>query len=341
MADLPVMGPVTVVVTHLHADHFNGLTHLAQVGLQLAKGTLTLVMARLPRHPEMVAFVTRFYALELVLGEVSGIPDLDFANALIALSPTGFDRLPRSRGEQFKAAGQTFDVLWPPRYLGPGVSKKVFAAVEAFDALAAKDPGIAASLERVRQEESIMNTLKSDDSDSGALSGDEADANEPSSDEVDTEISEGEDGGAYLHAGPRPGHVHSYDPRLNAEVRDAARAFREAANYMSLVFATPGRHLMSWGDAPQSVVKRIAKEESLGGARSELGSWPRLHVALAPHHGSQGLTPRLRDGTTICVSSHGPRLHQKWLVHHPGCPADACVSTYVQGDFDPALGRWC
>lgn len=60
------------------------------------------------------------------------------------------------------------------------------------------------------------------------------------------------------------------------------------------------------------------------------GAWPRITVALAPHHGSQADTPGLA-GPTICLSSAGP-LSRLWHGYEGTCPADICVNTAEVGD---------
>lgn len=126
IVDLTRHPSLTIVVSHLHADHYNGLRYLARsLGRGYVFGKVALVQARLPRHPIIPEFVARLYAMELFLGEVSGIPDLDLANELARSCRYGLSRATRSAGETFDMGGHTFDVLWPPAELTQAISIRV------------------------------------------------------------------------------------------------------------------------------------------------------------------------------------------------------------------------
>lgn len=333
ITDLTRHPSVTIVVPHLHSDHYNGLRHLSQaLGRRHVFGKVELVQARLPRHPVVTEFVARFLAMELRLGEVSGIPDLDLANELRRSTRYGLQREPRSAGESFTVGGHTFDVLWPPAELTTGMSVRVRRAVDGFDSLAASDPALNAALDRVRR--------------SGLL---EPDATPPTraegQDQLDEDIdniepwAEEESGWIpRLHPGSHDvdDPIPSYPESLTGEVREAARHFGEAANYMSLVFATPRRDFVAFGDVPLPTARRIAKayrspsHPQTGGA-----------VVLAPHHGSQGATPSF-GLPYFCIAQNGRGLNEKWAAKHEPCDGSVCVSTHEEGDLvlSPTWPRW-
>ena len=329
IAYLPVRRPTKIVVTHLHSDHYNGLTLLANTRPQSFMARIGLVQARLPRDPIVRQFVPRLLVMDYYMGAVSGIPDLDLAASLTGLSSDRLDREPRSKGERFEASGYTFDVLWPPRTLTSEMSGSVHRAVNEYEELAQDDPVLREALDRVRESESIMRgiddlTDPSESPEPDATAEDPPESSPDRADEAGPDFSDGRD--------DEPEFPPLYKRRLESRVKQAAARFRKAANDMSLVFATPHRDLVAWGDASRYVVRRVVDAEAGStppGLRSGLR---RRHVALAPHHGSQGPTPAL-GSHMLCVSSNGKLRYPDWVAKHEPCPGGVCLATFAEGDL--------
>ena len=335
--DLTRHPSLTIVVTHLHADHYNGLRHLSRLlGRQYVFGRVVLVQARLPRHPVVRDYVARLYALELVLGEVSGIPDLDLAGELRPACRYGLQRAPKSAGETIDLGGHRLDVLWPPEELTGDIADRIQRAIDNFDILAAQDPAIAGALRRVREADLPL----IDDAPVGL---DRVQRTFDASVNFDTALDDGRldeepDRSPTTHL-PR---ARSDDrrPRYrlpSAQVREAARAFASVANDLSLVIATPSRDFVAWGDVPLPCARGIARRH---GVPTVPGATQA--VVLAPHHGSQGPTPSM-GSSYACIAQHGAHLHGKWTAKHEHCAGSVCISTFASGDLAvgvPGLRWW-
>lgn len=344
-------GDRKVVVTHLHEDHFNGLLGLAAKATssgEKAFERLTLVQARIPAPPPTAPadlpheFLLRMVTLSRFLGEHTGAPDLDFAEQLNGACAYPLKRELKSRGEVFTAKGYSFDVLWPPKSFGPHMSKTITDAVGMYDGLAKKDSELARLLAQVRESGEVRKWYLPHEE------RDESGAKEPREPEPGAEpfVKGGHDApgsddadGQYpaIHGErtPPPRRRERYSPELRDEVYAAARKFREAANWMSLVFATAPRDFVCWGDVSLGTAKYICQREAVApGKRREhpVAAWD---LVLAPHHGSLGTTSSLGQ-RFICISQDGRVLHPKHHKYHDEseCPGDWCVTTHGQGDME-------
>lgn len=326
IVDLPVRRPTTIIITHLHADHYAGLVNLARGARSPRFQRVELIQARLPRSPQLSDFTSRFFALEVMIGDVTGLPDLDLAATLAPATYFGVRPTWVSRGDQIEADGHRFDVLWPPAELGPGLSVLVVRAVQAFDSLARENDQVADLLGAVRSEIPIEIP--------GSRDGGPFDTERFET--VDVEVDEDgdqdphqdeDDFGAALHGTFRSVAPVGFNDRDRALLIDATRAFRRAANYMSLVLATPSRDFVAWGDAPNAVVRGVERSDPVIPGQPLA---PR--ISLAPHHGSHGPNS-LMGHPTVCVSSGGPRMYVKWAAKHANCPALYCLNTHVEGDL--------
>jgi hypothetical protein len=323
IVDLSRSPSTTLVVTHLHRDHFNGFLSLASIpGRRHAFGTVNLVQARLPYRPTVAPFTMRFLALQLYLGEASGIPDLDFPSSIRRASRGKLVRDPKSAGETFVASGHTFEVLWPPRELTRSLSARVRRAVDTFDGLADGDPKLREALDRVLQSGLVpVDESGWDARPEGPVVHEQAnDADGLGSEEGSDVVS--------LHGLTVNPSRRGSSPGLTGEVAQAALLFRHAANDMSLVFATPRRDFMAWGDVSSVRARRIAEADVRTAAAAPRA---RRSIALAPDHGSHGPTP-LSGDSQLCVSQHGRGLYGKWHGRRADVP-EACLSTYEEGDI--------
>ena len=323
IVDLSRSPSTTLVVTHLHRDHFNGFLSLTSIpGRRHAFGTVNLVQARLPYRPTVAPFTTRYLALQLYLGEASSIQDLDFASSIRRASRGNLMRDPKSAGETFVASGHTFEVLWPPPEPTRSLSARVRRAVDVFDGLADGDPKLREALDRVIQ----GGLVPVDESDWGTRpEGPKVDEPEP-----DAEAFGSDDGSdpVSLHGLTVNSSRRRSSPGLTAGVAEAALLFRDVANDMSLVFATPRRDFVAWGDLPAARARRIAEAEVRAVATQPKA---RRSIALAPDHGSHGPTPLVGDAQ-LCVSQHGRGLYGKWHGRRGDTP-ESCISTYEEGDI--------
>jgi hypothetical protein len=320
-------GDLAIVITHLHQDHFNGLIDCAERGLVIADDPV-LVQPRLPRGLASGPFLERFFALDIALGEASGVPDVDFAAALERMSIGPVWRKPVSKGEWFRAGHEDFEVFWPPRTLTPEVAGTVRKAVAAYDDLAQRDPVLRRRLDQVR-ESGVAERWAAED---GAYDGPPPDVG-PEATPVDArsdeaasaiDISGDAEAGLFLHSTPSTHRRPDYDPDVRNDVIEAARLFREAANDMSLVFASEDRTFIAFGDVSPKVAESAAT--AISGTDCECDRPAR--IVLAPHHGSHGPLPARLGNPEFCISQNGDRLHGLWHRNHRDCPARSCVTTH-------------
>lgn len=322
-----------MVVTHMHVDHFNGLLNLKKhPGTKNWNfGDLTLVYPRIPQAPSDkpgdsmgLQFAQRLSALSLFLGEIAGVAELDLANQIRKSCDT-LTRKPVSRGDKFNFNGQDFDVLWPPRSFEEGLAKEVQTVVRNFDKLAKKDNGLADALNRVRRSGQVtLETIgQSDRGDVYVEVRGDSEHSENTSRDVATRSSllhgETVPSGDSFDDGKNGFKEPDQDQKRNREINEVAKQYRNVANEMSLVFSTPERDFVCWGDIPQNTAKKIVAIDTIGPHQSNA-----VAVILAPHHGSQGPTLSWFD-KFVCISQDGPGLHQK--RHHGSCRGE-CYSTH-------------
>jgi hypothetical protein len=322
---------LTVVITHLHADHFNGITGYAARPDHTFR-SVDLVQPRLPDSARAQDFLARYLALAIRLGDVSGVPDLDFAAIIARLASIRFHRRPVCTGDWFSGADEDFEVFWPPKTATTSMAKTVRDAVGAYDRLADRDQVLRALLAAVREAGIVDRYVEPDTTwgpnesrlhrarewRGGGQRPADGDRDGPERDAEKTDLSL-----PYLHQPTQRGPQPAFDHSLRPDVGAAAQLFRNAANDMSLVFASDDRRFVAFGDVPPSIAAKVARAITA----ADCGCVRTPRVVLAPHHGSEGPLPPMGGHPELCVAQNGGYLHGKWHEKHRDCPALHCVTT--------------
>ena len=334
---LPEDGETAVVVSHIHADHFNGFGSLPAGSFE----HLTLVQPALPFLPVNRLFLEDHAALQLRLGVVSSVGHLNVESIVAKLGRGKTRTRYVARGDRFFAHGQAWDVLWPPRTLASGQATKAMeSAIEGFDRVAGKDPLLEEAVRHVRG--GRFRLRRPEATTSTAWQGDEELGEAPFGYD---ETGESHEDGLDLHGAPVV-PLHPIKPDLADDFRSVVRRFRSLSNYMSLAVATVGGGLVAWGDVPLTTAEWAATHPFAAlpcCGRTPDGHW---RVVLAPHHGSHGALSDEIHGD-FCVSSNGPKLHGLWHANHEVAmrqhhhePHRPCLSTAGAGDIARYLWYW-
>jgi len=261
----PALPATSLVVSHPHRDHFSGL--LAYASERGSQGRPALLEGqpvkffhpRIPVNPEALALIQCLMAIDTVL---SGIPEYQLGRAEAACADGRVRRIPLQIGSPLELAEQSFDVLWPPHKLSPGLSLRLKHLVEAYDALAARaaendDRRLLDALSRVREEEALRR-----DADAGSL----YNVPEPSEGERFPDFStEGDQAGEEIR-----------DDQIGKEMKVLRAAITSGANCLSLVIATTDRQFVFLGDL----------DKSLHGEVAMMLADDRCGVVVSAHHGT-------------------------------------------------------
>ena len=103
------------LLTHLHADHYSGITK-QPTGTKLSFNVDRVFLPALPliqdRHLT-AEFALALFTLNATLGDKSGIPEKDLIDGFAALNPSGNppSHTFLSKGDSFDLAGAPFQVL--------------------------------------------------------------------------------------------------------------------------------------------------------------------------------------------------------------------------------------
>ena len=262
----------TIAISHLHSDHYNGFMY----PLPQLSPNVEVVLARMPLLNSDPVVSSQYLMRALAFGSLSpdnGPMEIDLLRQIRRYAPGATPALV-SRGEHFVAAGQTWDVLWPPRALN--LHERGLAAVKraiaAYDRATDTDPELKRRLKEVRESELFRQLLEDIESQSGDpldLSSDD-DAFEDEDDEPEEDDFKGAE-----------------DPAKQSSAQlfargEAGQAIRRAANYLSLILASRQDRVLLTGDATKSVTNAAIA----GLENSSFG------MVTTPHHGGRNHAAR-------------------------------------------------
>jgi len=277
-----------LVISHPHADHYNGLLRCASSGTGgVGRGPLlvdgaTFFHPRVPENPEARNLLFRLMALNTVL---SGLPETALSSAVVACAAGGIARQPLMRGDAITLAGQPVDVLWPPKTLDARSSSRLQRLVQSYDDLAADaaqqgDEQLLRVLATIRDRwENVEDALYGPTYASSELRERETPP------VLDGDLSDDE------------GIVERERDTADS-LRSLRHAITRGANLLSLVLATADRRYAFLGDADASVHGDVA---------SVLVDY-ELEVLMSAHHGTY-FSPELSHlKSRYVISSVGPPL---------------------------------
>jgi len=277
----------------------------------------------------------------------SGVEAIDFAKAW----SQHFDvvRKPVARGDTMEVAGQTYEVVWPPRTLVDTVVQKSKSILDQIEKIADANPEFRELLEDAysRVDEGPFRTTESYDIDMpeplSAVIDDTPDDAADTQDVISSDAQDegdGENEGSWNDADLRSGRTtadtsssRKEQPRkaiLNKRTHEALiRDARKLQNDLSLVFHdSRGQSLIVYGDAPPNVVQALV---------------PDLHasydVQLAPHHGTHAM-PRNAPFSRICVAQCNTKQLKMWRNHSRATDIDLAISNYEPRGIQILLDPW-
>jgi hypothetical protein len=281
------------LLTHLHQDHYDGITK------QPASQKLLSDVKRLflPILPLVVDFDTTFlfaralYTINATLGSSSGIPEQDLIDRFTALNASGVSPIAcfLKKGDRFELCGHNFEVLWPPAFVDGSILPSVIAAIKAFDEAVSLDPIAREVREHLTQKARMaaeMSAMMAE-----ALEG----PSPPMTETLDSlphaqEVLEGGDATA-------DDEPNSRELMLSPELRSASAKIRAVANHLSLSFRS-GYSFIHLGDLCSRELEQVIRD---------LGICTFYSTLIAAHHGTHSC-PRMRSlnaHTTIVSNGQG------------------------------------
>jgi beta-lactamase superfamily II metal-dependent hydrolase len=100
----------TLVISHYHKDHYNGLNRIANYSLQIEN----LVIPKLPLQTWYADGIMSYLAIQLFYyAEITGFYETDLLRIIQRKNSRQFNVLRRCAGESFRASNFEFDVIWP------------------------------------------------------------------------------------------------------------------------------------------------------------------------------------------------------------------------------------
>lgn len=315
-----------VAITHFDFDHWKGFTALPR--LRNIKPDLGQIDLYYPAMPRVLPA-----ALMAMMGPITGTGSaaLDVQKALGCLHPQG--NLPHlhpltKASCPIKLAGETLEVLWPPRELSDTQFKGICAAVQQVNELA--DDMASSGHHQLRTALDIANAETPD------VPKDPLDQHDG---DRESEESRRDDGGAaHDDAVPAPDIPEDFvppdipkdfvPPEFRARYRETLTQIRRMNNDLSLVLASLGgdrsRRFVTFGDISGHALQTV-----LGSFQAGI----RYEVMLMPHHGTHALA-RGMPPAKYCVSQTGQHHHQN-LQPHPEADHQLCLSLHEYGNFPP------
>jgi len=287
------INPNVFVLSHFHADHYNGLLGFGGRQHPWPK-VCSVFFPRIPEFTERPRFALCLFAIsERVLGGVTGSMELDFLNLLSRINRVPFTYRALSAGDMFEFSGSVFNVLWPPRTISNEATIKVIRkAIDDFDAAIEEDPGLRDIYEGI-QEGGILRSY---------LGEQEGERTFESHSEM-PEITERK---------PRLQELPAITIRAN-------ESLRAAANHFSLAFREDN-HLLFLGDLEKHELKQV-----VAGLSAE--HIHRFHLMITPHHGTHWHASLSNLECFAALSTVGPKLFkhlcseykqitEQWYVTH-------------------------
>lgn len=268
--------PETFVLSHFHADHYNGLfPHPTHQNLRLH--IRSVFFPRIPEFQERPRFARCLFAVnERVLGGVTGSMEMDFLNLLSRINRCPFSYRPLSAGDTFRISGSVFHVLWPPRSMSNDATIQVIrSAIEDFDSAMKEDP--------------ILREIYQGMEDGGIFRHYFGEQEEEQSYEHRCRKQEDE----------APETLTRQEDLPSATIK-ANESLRAAANHFSLAFREDNR-LLFLGDLEKHELKPVVTELCNEGI-------DRFHLLITPHHGTHWHSSLSNLQCFSALSTVGPKL---------------------------------
>jgi len=252
------------LLTHLHADHYSGITKQLE-GTKLSFDVDHVFLPALPLIKDCSLtqeFALALFTLNAILGRNSGIPEQDLIDKFTELNPSGSKPCHTflSKGDSFDLAGTTFQVLWPPRAIYGLAAESAQTAVEEFNK-AIEDDNKAKDIrdQLVKRAKQV------------ALHAERYAKNECESDDHPTD-----DNGGPLDESTDRKKSSDIEGEVPEAIKKANKAIRGVANRLSLAFRC-GHRLIHFGDLECAELNQVV---------TDLGTAKQYYGMIAAHHGT-------------------------------------------------------
>jgi beta-lactamase superfamily II metal-dependent hydrolase len=299
------ISPNIFVLSHFHADHYNGLLFDRGLPSPLAP-VRSVFFPRIPRFSDRDQFIRCLFAVnERILGGVSGSMEMDFLNLLSRVSEFSFTYRALSAGDTFGFSGSLFHVLWPPRTISYVATLKVIRrAIEDFNAAIEEDRDLRIIYEGMEDREARQ-----------VYSGEQEEDH---------------------HYQPRRGMraVTARPPLKDLPLTTirAIKSLRAAANHFSLAFREDNR-LLFLGDLENHELNQVTTTLDTEGIH-------RFNLLITPHHGTHWHSSLSKLECFTALSTVGPRLFRRLRAEYKEI-AEQWFVTHLTGDIRiPVADPW-
>jgi beta-lactamase superfamily II metal-dependent hydrolase len=300
--------PAVFVLSHFHADHYNGLLAMEPHSSHWPWPKVREVLfPRIPEFTERLRFARCLFAIsQRVLGGVSGSMELDFLNLFSRINKKPFTYRSLSAGETFSVSGSEFQVLWPPRAISDNSTIKVIReAISDFDTAIEEDEELRSIYKRF-EEDGLLNAYFGEGQRERTI--------EPRTEELER------------------GENFPSPPELKPSTIAANESLRAAANRFSLSFREDNR-LLFLGDLEERELKQVVADLEDEHAR-------RFQLLITPHHGTHWHPALSKLSCYFALSSVGPRLFKNLRPQYREI-SEQWFITYLDGTIDlPAFLPW-
>lgn len=291
--------PQAFVLSHFHADHYNGLLFASLKGKPFPFWRNTEVDVYYPRIPEFTdrqVFLQCLFAMNArVFGSETGVMEYDFRRAMRTLAGPKCRFQAVSKGDTIRLGSSFFKVLWPPSVVDSAVSiKAIRTAIADFEKARTEDEETSRILNEIKKEDFVNNLLEGQ--------------TEDYSNQIHHEESS----------------IHLERQSLPAVVLKANDSLRQAANHLCISFFEDNR-LLFLGDLESYEIDRVVSELIAEGRSYFL-------VVSAAHHGTHWHDTLRKIRSSYCIASNGKKLFKKIEPDYKHI-SDHYLSTFASGDI--------
>lgn len=304
----PVFSPNRFILSHFHLDHYNGLLYHSKLTKPPTFPYFDfqkVYYPKIPEFPRKKEFIMELFSINIrVFGDSSGQIDYDFLEALRKINNHDFEYMPLSQGDEVNVKGSVFKVIWPPKAIDDKISlRKIEKASQKFEKIMKEDEHLAEIYKRVG-ESGIFEKLEKGGRDESVYHN----TNRKHSDNDIT----------------RKDYNIEKRRKLPENIREVNKAYRDAANQISLAFCEDNR-LLFMGDVGGNNLRRLIEYLDYVGHLNFL-------FLITPHHGTEWHDNLRKLQVNFSLTSNGPNKIKKYRTEYKEI-SKLSLTTYVNGDL--------
>ncbi len=303
------IGPDVFILSHFHADHYNGLQLCNRHPYPFYRPAIRQVFyPRLPEFQEREKFMLCMLAMaHRLMGDQTGSREADFLGTMSRINSCRFTYQALALGDMVQVGSSQFEVLWPPRTVEDrGTLKVIKTAILHFEEATRDDD----NLSRIREELGDKGEINPYLGESGEIL---EQAREESQERDDRQ----------------PFFPISED--LAPSVVKANNSLRRAANHLSLAFYQDNR-LLFLGDLERHEIANAVRNLLMVNRNHFL-------YTITPHHGTHWHPDLGKLRSRYALSSAGKGLFRHVSPEYKSM-CDNHLITYLNGDITHSLLRF-